>query len=508
MAMITVLCQMALLGLASAQVDKLPLMKGVRDLYPKFDADLPAPQKYSFTKWSADDIHRGIPRNGAWKDSLYDTESDRYCKDDFSVYNVAFADCPEPWVVGHCAKGAQSKETTFDVLGRLPSSARGVISDLIYVKTAPNHGVRGVAAHSATLGGKFSSTEGLPMMLGALLHDLPDTSEDEFAEAVAADTCVVDERAAADLKKGQYGWALEGALSVAAYLKLVKTPPLDASCMNNQLKYLSPFLDERWDAPGQCPNKIAPTLVQHKPFLFPDGLEVLDADPVPAADAQIIQWDKSDGYPQHCWNMSQTVSDTTDEVLCASDRLNVYNLTYSDCPGQEPWTVCHCSDSQQSVDTMVTKFGRLPAGLRSHVRHLFVVGHKHIGYSDSVNEWNFLLSVGDASDESYMTAASQIASREFVSSDTWKNAVSQDLCWPEPIYELDSPQYKVFASTGAVYLYDASGKSLLERGYDASCMKHGFQALGKYIGSDYRRSSKCHDRLPNSPIVHPDDANL
>ncbi|OJD14822.1 hypothetical protein AJ78_04878 [Emergomyces pasteurianus Ep9510] len=509
MGMITALCQMALLGLASAQIDKLPLMKTVRDLHPKFDPVLPAPQKYSFTKWSADEVHRGIPPDGAWSESLYDTESDYYCKDDFTIYNVTFVDCPEPWLVGHCAKGAQTKEATFDILGRLPSSARGVISDLLHVKMRPGRSVRYNVGHSVIFGGASSSTEGLKMMLSAIRLDLPDASDNEFAEAVAADTCVADEQAAADLKQGRYRGALDGAMSVAAYLKLVKTPPLDASCMNNQLKYLSPYLDARWDTPGQCPNKVAPRLVQHKPFFFEDGIDVLDADPVPAADAEVIQWDKSDGYPQHCLEMSQTPRESDNETLwCNIDRLNVYNLTYSDCPDQEPWTVCHCSDSQQSVDAMVTKFGRLPAGLRSYVRHLLVVSHEYIDWSTSVDEWNLLMSGGNAPDSSYMSAVSQIISREFVYSETWKNAVSQDLCWPEPIFGLDSPWYQVFATTGAAYLYDASGKSLLERGYDASCMKRGLQALGKYVGNEYRRTSKCHDRLPNAPIVHPVGNNL
>lgn len=49
---ITALCQLTLLGLASAQVVKRPLLNSVDELLPKIDAVLPAAQKYSLTKWT------------------------------------------------------------------------------------------------------------------------------------------------------------------------------------------------------------------------------------------------------------------------------------------------------------------------------------------------------------------------------------------------------------------------------------------------------------------------
>lgn len=127
----------------------------------------------------------------------------------------------------------------------------------------PGYGMRKANDHSAIFAGAAPPTEGLKMMLIATWIGSPRIPKDGFAAAVAADTCVADEPAADELKNGRYGGALEGRFSVAAYLKLVKTPPLDASCMSNQLKFLSPYLDARWDAPGQCANKI-PRLVQHK----------------------------------------------------------------------------------------------------------------------------------------------------------------------------------------------------------------------------------------------------
>lgn len=103
------------------------------------------------------------------------------------------------------------------------------------------------------------------MMVTALRIGSPGIPEDEFEEAVAADSCVADQPAADKIEKeGEYQSALEAGLIVVAYLKLVKSPPLDASCMQKQLDFLKPYLDARWDAPGECPNKVPPNISKYK----------------------------------------------------------------------------------------------------------------------------------------------------------------------------------------------------------------------------------------------------
>lgn len=116
------------------------------------------------------------------------------------------------------------------------------------------------------LGGYFRPADGLKAVLSALWIGGPGVPLEPFVNAIAADTCVADEEAAEALKRdGSLGDAVDSGFAVAAYLKLVKgTPPFDASCMSNQLKVLGAILDERWDAPGKCPNKKVPTLEKHK----------------------------------------------------------------------------------------------------------------------------------------------------------------------------------------------------------------------------------------------------
>ncbi|OAX82160.1 hypothetical protein ACJ72_03494, partial [Emergomyces africanus] len=50
--------------------------------------------------------------------------------------------CPEPWLVDHCARAEKSREDTFNLLGRLPSSARGGVSDVLSVVLRPKFSLR------------------------------------------------------------------------------------------------------------------------------------------------------------------------------------------------------------------------------------------------------------------------------------------------------------------------------------------------------------------------------
>lgn len=159
-----------------------------------------------------------------------------------------------------------NREATFDLLGRLPSSARGVISDLLNANIERGLSFRWTENHSVMVGGYFRPADGLKSVLTALWVGSPGVPYNPFLKAVTADTCVGDEDAAASLEKdGSLAGAVDTAFVIAAYMKLVKgNPPFDASCMSNQLKIVRPLLDARWDAPGECPNKVAPELVKYK----------------------------------------------------------------------------------------------------------------------------------------------------------------------------------------------------------------------------------------------------
>ncbi|KLJ12223.1 hypothetical protein EMPG_12713 [Blastomyces silverae] len=507
MVVLSSLCPLMLLGLASAQIIKKPLVRSTHDFDSTFDATLSAPQKYTYKKWTTDEIEQGLPPDSTWSASYYDRESRHYCRDDFSVYNVTYADCPEPWLIGHCAKAEIGREATFDLLGRLPSSARGVISDLLNANIERGLSFRFHDKHSVLFGGHFRPADGLKAVLSALWVGGPGVPYEPFLNAVNADTCVADEQAAESLERdGSLGDAVDRAFAVAAYLKLVKgNPPFDASCMSNQLKVLRPILDQRWDAPGQCPDKKAPILEKYRTVLFSAGIEVINTDPVPGSRAaEIVYWPKYEGYPEFCWNEARAQRSNDDpRPRCEPRNLNVYNVTYEDCLDQDPWTICHCSDAQQSLDDVIRRVGKLPPGLRSHMVHLIAFEHSSVGGA-AILPLNMVFIFGEAQDSVYMHEASHCIDRGFYRSETFRTAKARDSCWPT--HYSKSADIELFAEIGVLHLYDKSGKTLLERGHDPACLANGLKAIDDYVGLDYQRDgTKCFKRKPNSRTVYPSE---
>ncbi|OAX78973.1 hypothetical protein ACJ72_06714 [Emergomyces africanus] len=507
MGVLTLLCHWILLRLASAQFDRKPLVRSVRDWDLKFANALPAPQDYSLTTWSEDDIARGLPGGSTWIASYYDENSPRYCREELSIYNVTFSDCPEPWLVGHCAKGGKTTiEETISLLASLPASARGVISDVFYTYIESGQSLKTAHKNSVLLAGSFQPADGLNMMLKALWSDGSGPPIQAVKDAIAADTCVADEAAAAEVKQNIYAKVVDAGLAVAAYLKFVNDPPLDVSCMSHQLKLFENMLNDRWDAPGQCPNKIPPNLDKPKTVLFRRGLGELNSDPVlGAGPAKVVRWKKSDGYPEFCWNEARAKRSSTDNrVRCEPDRLTVYNITYPDC-GEDPWALCRCSDAQESVEEMVTRFGRVPPGLRSSVRHLIAFEHPSSA-GITIVPWNMIMIFGNSSDSVYFHESSHCRDQGFHNSRAFKRAKELDSCWPTQYSKTSDAE--LFAELGVAHLYDRSGKTLLERGFNPACLSNGLRAISKYVGDDYKRSGKCFKRRPNSPIVHPTAAQI
>ncbi|OAX80489.1 hypothetical protein ACJ72_05176 [Emergomyces africanus] len=392
-----------------------------------------------------------------------------------------------------------------NLLARLPPSARGIISDLLVAKYEKDYIIRHIGDNSALFCGQFRPADAVKVIATAMYQEVEGSLMNEFKRAVAADTCVSDENAADQLKSdGSHGRAMEDGFVITAYLKIAK-PSLDASCMSNQLKLLNPILNKYWDTPG-CPNKIPPKLIKHKGILFPDGLGSLrETGPISGAEpTEIIQWEKSEGVPEYCWRMSQDKRDDGN-VWCTADRLNVYNVTYSDCPDQDPWAMCHCTDAQQSVKAMTENFGRVPAGLRSRVRHVIAFENNSPG-GVRVGPWNIIAIYGDVQYSVYMHESGHCTDRGFSTSEAFLKAKELDTCWPSDYSK--SSNAELFAEMGVAYLYDKSGKTLRERGFDPSCLSKGLKALGDHAGSDYVKGSKCFKREPNSKIVHPDEVGV
>ena len=108
---------------------------------------------------------------------------------------------------------------------------------------------------------------------------------------------------------------------------------------------------------------------------FLSNLDSLDAssDRVPpAAGVQITTWAKG-SYPQFCYDTARSQrGNGNTNVNCAINNLEVYTVTYSDCPTR-PWILCRCSDSNVSRQQFAVDFGRVPPGIRSRVVHTLII---------------------------------------------------------------------------------------------------------------------------------------
>ncbi|KAL1959273.1 hypothetical protein VTO42DRAFT_2460 [Malbranchea cinnamomea] len=209
--------------------------------------------------------------------------------------------------------------------------------------------------------------------------------------------------------------------------------------------------------------------------------------------------------PEWCWNQANAQRPGQDLPRCAAQNIEVYSVSYSDCPDQDPWVVCRCSDAQLSVDEMVTKFGRLPPGLRSYVRHFFVFdgtdANGNIGLSAGSSD-DCIAFVGPCGDSVFMHEAAHSIDREFHNSEAFQQAMQSDSCLPTH-YSRTSPA-ELFAEDSVAWIYNRNSKPLADRGYEPSCMANQLRAVGDYVGNEYTLStSKCFTRRPNSPIINP-----
>ena len=108
---------------------------------------------------------------------------------------------------------------------------------------------------------------------------------------------------------------------------------------------------------------------QKRAFLADFGALDASADRIPPTVSSTVNvWAKGQ-YPRFCYDTarSQRGGGNTN-VNCAINNLEVYTVTYSDCPSR-PWVLCRCSDSNLSRQQYVNDFGRLPPGIRSRVVH-------------------------------------------------------------------------------------------------------------------------------------------
>ncbi|KAH8886627.1 hypothetical protein GQ53DRAFT_844854 [Thozetella sp. PMI_491] len=201
-----------------------------------------------------------------------------------------------------------------------------------------------------------------------------------------------------------------------------------------------------------------------------------------------VKWDAG-LYPEFCY----------DAANCDIADLEVYNVTYSDCAGYDPWTVCRCSDAQLSTTSMLDKFGQIPPGVRSYVVHMITVSATQC--SGGSNNDRFQIS-GNCTDREYMHESMHSVDQGFHDSITFSTAYNADTCVPDN-YAL-SNWAEDFAQVGVWMSYNINGHQDMAAylGVNASCMDNQYAAIKTYAGTKIDQStSVCSTRRPNDGNV-------
>ncbi|KAH7309840.1 hypothetical protein B0I35DRAFT_328090, partial [Stachybotrys elegans] len=133
------------------------------------------------------------------------------------------------------------------------------------------------------------------------------------------------------------------------------------------------------------------------------------------------------------WASHQILDWCRDETVNRGQSPNdvdTFSVYYNDC--EAPWIMCRHKDSSVSKQQIIDTFGRLPVGIREHVRHVGVWGSlEYAGFMSGLNVaftssfFNIWVVIHET-----MHAVDADAFRHFgspfSSTDMWKDAYNQD----------------------------------------------------------------------------------
>ena len=228
-----------------------------------------------------------------WEPDFYpaacisESQSNNKCRvSDIKVYDVTYADCPQPWTMCRCNSAVVSSKRLFEFFARVPVKARAEIRHMF---AWPNQ--KGLAAYA------FGPDIGLtnPLQTGdgkqdmnAIIHetghvlDQGASDSPEMLNALSKDSCVL--RPYSQVSRGEN----LGNVMVMTYFKMINRGEYDRvhkekgmSCMQNQLDFMEKRYAERMTPGGMCPPRLhANSEKKHVPggVLTKRDLELLQRD--------------------------------------------------------------------------------------------------------------------------------------------------------------------------------------------------------------------------------------
>jgi hypothetical protein len=224
-----------------------------------------------------------------------------------------------------------------------------------------------------------------------------------------------------------------------------------------------------------------------------DNFDALDAEAdrkPPVVQGTATKW-ATGKYPQNCYDKArEAISDSDARPKCELRDLEIYDVTYEDCSGRDPWIVCRCSNAELSLQETVDGMGTLPPGARSNVLHIITMNG--FGGGGGYSDGNSIFCGGHPSNTWFSHESMHCNDRDgfaFSNGDIWNQAIAADTCVPDS-YSNNNPT-EDFAQVGTYLNYDINGHTIDYTGKDASCMSHQLDAARTYLGDRLDKGTQC-----------------
>lgn len=236
-----------------------------------------------------------------------------------------------------------------------------------------------------------------------------------------------------------------------------------------------------------------------------DNFDALTADPSripPIVKGTGTKWEPG-RYPQNCYDKArEALSDTDARPKCQLQDLEVYDVTYEDCPsGRDPWIICRCSNSELSLQDTIDGMGTVPPGARSNVLH--VVTMNGFGSGGGYSDGNSIFCGGAPAKTWFSHEAMHCNDRDgfaFSNGEDFNNAINADSCVPDA-YANNNPT-EDFAQVGTYLNYNINGHAIDYTGKDAGCMGNQLNSAQAYLAERLDRNGVCFNAPGTDGIVN------
>ncbi|RPA72894.1 hypothetical protein BJ508DRAFT_381304 [Ascobolus immersus RN42] len=260
-----------------------------------------------------------------------------------------------------------------------------------------------------------------------------------------------------------------------------------------------------------------PSLIGKQELFMDDFIGLMyriNQDLVPTTSYTLKQWEFGAQVPSTCFDIAVR------EKGCAVDALEVWDITYSDCPGV-PTTVCRCNNAQVPIETIAKRIGQIPVKGRQYTRYWYILpktgrdcdAYTDIGTNDIVLQGDctslyiYLHEAAHVLECGGVHAVDKVGEKGCYShSAEWKRLVDMDTCVPQ--ISAKKTYTETYAEAATLAAYDVNIAKIPTLG----CMKNLMGKVMEHVveknGSPFKyvAGAVCDVHLPKDPLVCVGDA--